>query len=82
MKVLIPVDSSKAALAPIAHLAALRASGVEIEVLVLNVQPRFHRHVAQFTSRSARETLRAERSREAMARAIEACPPPACRSAP
>jgi nucleotide-binding universal stress UspA family protein len=71
MKVLIPVDSSKAALAPIPHLAALRKAGVEIEALVLNVQPRFHRHVAQFTSRSARETLRAERAAEAMARAIE-----------
>jgi nucleotide-binding universal stress UspA family protein len=72
MKVLIPVDSSKAALAPIAHLAGLRKSGVEVEALVLNVQPRFHRHVAQFTSRAARETMRAERSAEAMARAIEA----------
>ena len=72
MRVLIPVDASKAALAPIEHLAALRRSGVPIEALVLNVQPRFHRHVAQFTSRSAREELRAERSRDAMARAIEA----------
>jgi nucleotide-binding universal stress UspA family protein len=72
MKVLIPVDSSKAALAPVSHLAALRKAGVEVEALVLNVQPRFHRHVAQFTSRSAREMLRAERSAEAMARAIEA----------
>jgi len=72
MKVLIPVDSSTAALAPVSHLAALRKAGVDIEALVLNVQPRFHRHVAQFTSRSARETLRAERSAEAMARAIEA----------
>jgi nucleotide-binding universal stress UspA family protein len=72
MKVLIPVDSSKAALAPVSHLAALRKAGVEVEALVLNVQPRFHRHVAQFTSRSAREALRAERSAEAMARAIEA----------
>ena len=72
MKVLIPVDASKAALAPIEHLAALKRSGVPIEALVLNVQPRFHRHVAQFTSRSAREELRAERSRDAMARAIEA----------
>ena len=51
MKVLIPVDASKAALAPVEHLAALKRSGVPIEALVLNVQPRFHRHVAQFTSR-------------------------------
>jgi nucleotide-binding universal stress UspA family protein len=72
MKVLVPVDSSSAALAPIAHLHGLARSGVEIEVLLLNVQPRFHRHVAQFTSRAARDLLRQERSRAAMAGAIEA----------
>ena len=72
MKVLVPVDSSTAALAPIAHLQALARSGVALEVLVLNVQPRFHRHISQFTTRRAREALREERSRIAMARAIEA----------
>jgi nucleotide-binding universal stress UspA family protein len=72
MKVLVPVDSSSAALAPLEHLAALARSGVALEVLVLNVQPRFHRHIAQFTSRRARDAVRAERSRVAMARAIEA----------
>jgi nucleotide-binding universal stress UspA family protein len=72
MKILVPGDSSNAALAPIAHLEALARSGVELEVLVLNVQPRFHRHISQFTSRRARDEVRAERSRAAMARAIEA----------
>jgi nucleotide-binding universal stress UspA family protein len=72
MKILVPVDASTVALAPIAHLQALSASGVEIEVLILNVQPRFHRHIAQFTSRHARDLLRQERSQLAMARAIEA----------
>jgi nucleotide-binding universal stress UspA family protein len=72
MKVLVPVDASSAALAPIGHLAALARSGVSLEVLVLNVQPRFHRHVSQFTSRGARDALRAERARSAMAGAIEA----------
>jgi nucleotide-binding universal stress UspA family protein len=71
MKILVPVDSSKAALAPLPHLAALHRAGIEIEALILNVQPRFSHHVARFTSRSARQTLRAERSREAMAHAIE-----------
>ena len=70
MKVLMPVDASSAALAPIKHLVSLHRMN-PIEVLVLNVQPRFHRHVSQFSSRSARDDLRAERSREAMARAIE-----------
>jgi nucleotide-binding universal stress UspA family protein len=72
MKILVPVDSSKAALAPLAHLAALHRSGIRIEALILNVQPRFSSHVARFTSRSARQTLRAERSRDAMAQAIQA----------
>ena len=72
MKVLIPVDASEAALAPINHLAALARAGVPLEVLVMNVQPRFHRHVAQFTTRRARNAVREERSRAAMARAIEA----------
>lgn len=72
MKVLVPVDCSHAALAPIAHLEALARSGVKLEVLVMNVQPRFHRHISRFSSRAARDGLRAERSRAAMARAIEA----------
>ena len=63
MKVLVPVDSSSAALAPVAHLESLARSGVALEVLVLNVQPRFHRHVSQFSSRAARDALRMERSR-------------------
>jgi nucleotide-binding universal stress UspA family protein len=72
MKILVPVDASEAALAPMSYLEALARSGVALEVLVVNVQPRFHQHVSQFTSRGARDSLRAERSRAAMARAIEA----------
>ena len=72
MKILLPVDASEAALAPVAYLESLARSGVALEVLVLNVQPRFHRHVSQFSSRRARDTLRMERSRAAMAKAIEA----------
>jgi nucleotide-binding universal stress UspA family protein len=70
MKILMPVDASSAALAPVKHIRAL-ARSTPVEVLVLNVQPKFHRHVAQFTSKGARDELRAERSRDAMARAIE-----------
>ena len=72
MKILIPVDDSDAALAPIPHLASLVHSGIRIEVVVLNVQPPFHRHLVRFTSRAARDALRAELSEAAMARAIEA----------
>jgi nucleotide-binding universal stress UspA family protein len=69
MKILVPVDASNAALVPIAHLADTKTKA---EVLVLNVQPKFPQHVARFTSRAARDALRAERSSAAMARAIEA----------
>ena len=72
MKILVPVDASEAALAPLSYLDSLQRSGVPLEVLLVNVQPRFHRHVAQFTSRAARDALRAERSRASMAHAIEA----------
>jgi nucleotide-binding universal stress UspA family protein len=72
MKVLVPVDGSQAALAALVHVGSLAHSGIAVETLLLNVQPRFHRHVGQFTSRAARDALRAERSAAAMAPAIEA----------
>ena len=40
-------------------------------VLLLNVQPHFHGRIPRFTSRAMRDGLRAERSRNAMAHAIE-----------
>ncbi|HUQ25269.1 MAG TPA: universal stress protein [Burkholderiales bacterium] len=72
MKLLVPVDGSQAALTALLHVGSLSHSGVAVETLLLNVQPRFHRHVSQFTSRAARDSLRAERSAAAMAPAIEA----------
>ena len=72
MKVLVPVDGSKAALASLLHIGSLAQSGVPMEALILNVQPRFHRHLSRYTSRAARDSLRAERSAAAMAPAIEA----------
>jgi len=71
VKILIPVDASQAALAPVDHLAVLARRGVKVEALVLNVQRRFHQHIARFTSKADRQALRAERSRAAMAEAIE-----------
>ena len=72
MKVLVPVDASTAALAPIRHLESLKRSNVVLEVLVMNVQPRFHKHISRFTTRADRDGLRAERSAAAMAGAVEA----------
>ena len=71
MKILVPVDTSQAALAPVEHLAALARRGVKVEALVLNVQRRFPQQIARFTRKADRDDLRAERSRAAMAEAIE-----------
>ena len=71
MKLLIPVDGSRAALAGVDHAIALHRADVEVQAIVLHVQPRMHRHIAQFSSRSARDALRAERSATALAPAIE-----------
>lgn len=70
MKVLIPVDASRAALAPIPAIRKLGFTG-PLEVVLLNVQPAFHRHLSRYTSRASREALRKERSSAAMAAAIE-----------
>lgn len=71
MKVLIPIDASLASLAPIDHLEKSARRGAALEAVLLNVQPRFHRHIAQFTRKADREAFRAERSRAAMAQAIQ-----------
>ena len=70
MKVLIPLDGSSAAFAAIAHVKALARAGFPVQALLLHVQIRFHRHISQFTSRAARDALRAERSAKALAPAM------------
>ena len=49
MKLLLPVDSSQASLAPMPFILSLARRG-DVEVLVLNVQPKFHRHISRFAS--------------------------------
>ena len=71
MRLLIPVDGSQAALAAVRHAIALHRAGVTLETLVLHVQQRLHRHIAQFSSAAARDAMRAERSAAALAPAIE-----------
>src|SRR5262249_45168419 len=71
MKYLIPVSSSKAALAPIEHLMAAKRRGAQVEVVLLNVQNPFSRRVSHLSGESHRDGLHAERSRSAMAAAIE-----------
>jgi nucleotide-binding universal stress UspA family protein len=71
MKYLIPVNSPKAALAPIEHLTAARRLGTQVEALLLNVQHPFSRRVSQLSGLADRDALHVERSRSAMASAIE-----------
>ena len=71
MKYLIPLDASQASLAPVEYLERSAKRGAAIDVVVLNVQPRFHRHIANYTRKADRDAMRAERSRAAMAQAIE-----------
>lgn len=71
MRYLIPIDASQASLAPLDHLERAARRGAAVEAVLLNVQPRFHRHISQFTRKADRDALRAERSRAALAQAIE-----------
>lgn len=68
MKILVPVDGSRASLAAVHRLASRRTTA---EVLLLNVQPRFHLHIAQFTRRAWRDDLRLERSVAALGPAAD-----------
>ena len=67
MKYLVPVDGSPASLEPIGHLERMARCGVAVEAVLLNVQPRFHRHISQFTRKRDRDGWRIERSLAAMA---------------
>ena len=71
MKYLIPVNSSKAALAPIERVVAAKRRGAQVEALLLNVQLPFSRRVSRLSSEGDREALHEERSRSAMTSAIE-----------
>lgn len=68
MKLLVPVNGSKASLAAVRHAAHLARTRND-EIVLLNVQPRLNAHAGRFTSRAAQEGLRAERSALALAEA-------------
>jgi nucleotide-binding universal stress UspA family protein len=71
MKFLVPVSTFTPQLAPIEHVERAALNGVQVEVVLLNVQPAFNRRVSQFTSRRDRDAFRRDRSRAAMVGAIE-----------
>ena len=65
-KILVPVDGSASALAGVRHAIRLAGERAGASILLVNVQPVFHRHIAQFASRRALDGLREERGHEAL----------------
>ena len=65
-KVLIPIDATPQSLDAL-RTAVREGPGAIERIELLNVQPLFHRHVAQWLSREARDAWRAERSAAALA---------------
>jgi YjbE family integral membrane protein len=69
LKVLVPVDGSANALRAVHHAISEYRRHHELEVHLLNVQPRLSRHVARFVSRQNRDAWHHEQADAAMASA-------------
>jgi YjbE family integral membrane protein len=67
LKVLVPVDGSPAGLAAVRHAVAEYRRHHDLEVHLLNVQPRLYRHIGRFVSRRDREGWQHDRADAAMA---------------
>lgn len=69
LKVLVPVDGSANALRAVRHTIGEYQRHHELEVHLLNVQPRLSRYVTRFLSRYDRETWQQQHATNAMANA-------------
>lgn len=67
LKVLVPVDGSANALRAVRHVIAEYQRHHELELHLLNVQPRLYRHISRFVSRPDREAWQQERADAALA---------------
>lgn len=67
----IVVDATRDWTGPVERLVRAARHGSRVEAELVSVQPRFSRHIAQFTSKAARDAWRAERSRRALAPVAE-----------
>ena len=67
LKVLVPVDGSTNALRAVRHVVDEYERHHELELHLLNVQPRLSLHIARFVGRSQREDLHRERAEAALA---------------
>ena len=72
IRVLVPVGGDANSALAVRHVVAEFLKGVEMEIHLLNVQPPFSRHVAQFASPKSRASYHRERADKALepARAI------------
>lgn len=69
LKVLVPVDGSANSLRAVRHAIGEYQRHHELEIHLLNVQPRLSRYVTKFLSRADRETWQQEQATNAMASA-------------
>ena len=67
LKVLVPVDGSVNALGAIRHAITEYQRHHELEIHLLNVQPRLTRHIARFISRGNRDGWHRDRAQSALA---------------
>jgi len=70
LNVLVPVDASPNALRAVRHAIAEYRRDHELQLHLLNVQPRVSRHAARFVSRADREGWLHDRADAAMAAAV------------
>jgi YjbE family integral membrane protein len=68
--ILVPVDGSRNALQAVRHVIAEHRRDRELQLHLLNVQPRVSRHAARFVSRSNRQGWLNHRAQAAMASAV------------
>ena len=68
-RILVPIDGSARALETLRSVLRRGPLGVE-SVELVNVQPLFHRHIAQWIPKRARDAWRAQRSAAALAPAV------------
>jgi nucleotide-binding universal stress UspA family protein len=66
VKLLVPVDGSTNAVNAVEQVIREVRGQQDPEVYLLNVQPAFSRHIAQFTNPDARRSFRQERGMRAM----------------
>ena len=69
VRILVPVGGDANSALAIRHVVAEFIKGVEMEIHLLNVQPPFSRHVAQFTSAKSRAGYHREQADKALASA-------------